>query len=486
MAAQPVHDGPDMLESLLGNYVPDLGGALWLGLLVIYLVIGDFRRLSGARNLAILGLLATAPFLNDIGRWSYEAHPRIAPWWWTAIFLITAGHTIWGFALANRDRAPWTPNLPRGALLTLAGLLLVMNLGIVLGRRAEDAGYYIALGAQRWVETGTIPYSDPQLVGPTTPGFGAASTYGPVLYLAHVPLQLALSGRPNPDTAEVKSPSYLRPPGLGTQLVTFAFHLLGLWGLFAVVRSVAGLDAALGAVIVYMAMPYLAGFDAGHGSIAGLRFISHIAPSALMLAALATASRPFVSGLLFAGSVGALFYPIFMFPAWLAWRFWRRDRPVRFALGVAAGGIAILALVIAFSPGSPGEGVRAFLHAVVEHQEGEGPKQYGTSTFGFWGTHPWLASFWHTPLVGTSHFTNPAFLGFVLIAGMACWWARGRGIAALAGITAALGAGIQLWKTHGGGTYIEWYLPFLILALVGGNAALRASPNQPEPEPGRG
>ncbi len=31
---------------------------------------------------------------------------------------------------------------------------------------------------------------------------------------------------------------------------------------------------------------------------------------------------------------------------------------------------------------------------------------------------------------------------------------------------ALLAAAFQLWKTHAGGTYVEWYLPFLLLALA--------------------
>ena len=48
----------------------------------------------------------------------------------------------------------------------------------------------------------------------------------------------------------------------------------------------------------------------------------------------------------------------------------------------------------------------------------------------------------------------------------------------LAAATVVLGAGVQLWKTHGGGTYIEWYLPFLILALVAGSETFRLAGRQ--------
>jgi len=461
-----------MFEEVFGIYVPDAGGALWVGLLVALLVFGDFSRVLSRRNLALLGLLAAAPLLNDIGRWGFNKRPDIAPWWWTAVFLVLLGHTVWAFVLAGgKPRSAWQPNLPKAALPVIGALLIGMNVLTGLAKHPEDAGVYIGIGAQRWIETGSLPYGDPQLVGPETTGYGAASTYGPILYLTHVPLVLATGGGHNPVDAPVKDRAvYHRPSTLATKIAAILFHLAGLLGLFLVVRGLAGTPSAWGAVILYASMPYLAGLDGGNGSISGIRFISHIAPSALLLLALASVSRPFISGLWFAASAGALFYPVFIFPAWLAWRLWRKDRPLRFLAGAAAGGIAIAALVIAFMPGhGPVDAIQTFLRAIIEHQEGSGPHQYGISNFGFWGTHDGLAALFHTPLVGSSPFTSLIFLIFLGLAALACWVVRNGKLGALAAASAGVAAAVQLWKTHGGGTYIEWYLPFLIVALVVGS-----------------
>lgn len=476
-----------MLQRILGTYVPDSGGALWLGLLVALLLFGDSRRVASPRNLALLGLLASAPFLNDIGHWSYEAHPHVATWWWTAIFLITAVHTVWGLALARRARPAWVPNIARGRLALVAALLVTMNVMTAFAKSPEDAGRYIILGTQRWLETGILPYADRQLAGPEGPAFGAATTYGPLLYLSHIPPLLVLKRPRNPPDAVVRPGSYTPPNDLATQLAAIAFHLTALAALFVIVRRLSTVESALGAVALYASMPYLAGLDAGHGhgSIAGVRFVSHLAPSALLLLALATTRRAFVSGAWFAASAATLFFPVFMFPAWLAWRIWRRDRPLQFCAGVATVGCATLALVVAFTPApSMVESVALFLRSVVAHQEGAGFREYGSSTFGFWGTHPGLAGFWHEPVVGTSPFADPSFLLLVIGCLAVCWWTRRGGLVALAGATAAVGAGVQLWKTHGGGTYIEWYLPVLILALVAGqDRDTESEPILPSPKP---
>jgi hypothetical protein len=49
------------------------------------------------------------------------------------------------------------------------------------------------------LETGQFPYGDPKLRD------GAAATYGPVLYLSHIPFQLVLSSVANGQGA-MKSP----------------------------------------------------------------------------------------------------------------------------------------------------------------------------------------------------------------------------------------------------------------------------------------
>jgi len=75
---------------------------------------------------------------------------------------------------------------------------------------------------------------------------------------------------------------------------------------------------------------------------------------------------------------------------------------------------------------------------------------------------------WQTSLIrGTSLF-KPTFLAFAVLAIAAFFiaQARPRTVAQLAGLTAMLTAAIQLWKTHAAGSYVEWYYPFLIIALL--------------------
>jgi hypothetical protein len=482
------------MREVLEAVVPNPAAALWIGILIAFLLFGDAAALRSRKNLALAGVLLLAPALLHVMELGRSGRGTAAPIF-TVLFLLTAGYAAWSFVLSRGRGIPdWRPNLSRAGLKALLVFVLALDVAVVLGRRPDDAGIYSNLGARRWAETGTIPYADPKLKGPNAPAFGAAATYGPLLYLAHLPFQLVLRVPVNPPDAMPRDgarkdavpagPSYRWPTALATKLACLTFLLAGLAGLFVSVRRLAGEDAALAAVILYAGSPYVLGLGGEEHVIGGLAFISHIAPSAVLLLAFAALNRPILSGVLMACAAGVLFWPAFLFPLWLGWRAWRREGALRFAAGFALTGLAIAALVVYYSHSPPISAIRLFLESTLEHQEGAGALEYGASTFSFWGTHPALAAVLQQPLFGTTSLFKPMFLAFVALCLAAAFWARGRTVPQFAALTAMLAAAIQLWKTHATGSYVEWYLPFLIIALLGAAASgSRGEPENPSPAP---
>jgi len=443
-------------------------GALVVGLLVTVYVAGDPRRLMSQRSLRVFCLLAIAPlFVHIIDYWEKHLDSQGAAWLFTAIFALTAGAAVWAFRLSRRPPTAWEPHPPLRTLRVLLALVLALNVCTVLGRPPDDAGYYTNLGAQRWVETGTLPYGDPGLRGVESPGRGAAATYGPLLLAAHVPFQAAVGRKVNAESADpMDRAAYQRPENLATQLTCLTFHLLGLLALRGMGRRFGGPRMGITLPLLYAASPYVFGLGGDVTVIQGLAFVSHIAPTAMVLLALWAINRPLLSGALLATGAGVLFVPAFYFPLWLGWYWWRKASPWKFVLGFGVTGLFITALVWfgtdSLDGGNPAS---QFLDCTLEHQESADASTYGTSRFGFWGTHPGLAAFWQRPLFGSGSLLKPTFILFAGLCLAGFFLARGRSVQQLAALTAMLAAGVQLWKTHAAGTYVEWYYPFLLIAL---------------------
>ena len=453
------------LEAIAGRLDLPQAGVLWVSLVIFLVVLVDSRRPWSYRNAAIVALwLPMVAFVDYVGM------PRrdIAPHVFALIYVLTAAYVLWCAQIALRPRTvDWAPNLPRRNLLLLLAIVLAMDAAMVFGLKPDDAGRYTNLGARRWMETGTIPYADPLLKGPDSPAFGAAATYGPLLYVAHMPFQILVGAESNPADLDPMDRQYVRPPVLATQMVCFGFFLLGAFAVFRCISELKDQHTALAAVTIYGAHPMIMGLGGHDYRAGGLAYVSHFAPSALVLTAFMLRRRPILSGLLLAAGAGLLFWPAFLFPLWLGWWFWRdRRSSLRFAAGFAIGGALILALVVLAARGSDESPVRLFLESTLEHQEGSGEREYGASRHSFWGTHPRVASIFHTPLFGTTSLFKPTFLAFAALCFAAAFWVRNKGAAQFAALIAMLASGIQLWKTHANGTYVGWYLGLLLIGLL--------------------
>ena len=107
---------------------------------------------------------------------------------------------------------------------------------------------------------------------------------------------------------------------------------------------------------------------------------------------------------------------------------------------------------------------KAIYESTIGHQEAK--DAYGSSTFSFWGTHPRLALFWQEPFIEGIYLLKPSFMLFVLFIIATFFMSRGRSVTQFAFLTAAVAIAAQLWKSHAGGTYVEWYYPFFLIGLL--------------------
>jgi hypothetical protein len=456
--------GAEFLRSIL----PGESGVLWLSLVIVLLVGFDFERLDNPRNLDLIAMQAIGFCLFGILRFldalQTPEFVQLMDWIFAAIVflnLFLVGRVLW-----RVDRpvgGGWRPVLGHRPLAAVALVLLVCNVMIALLREPDDVGFFVNLGAQRLRERGALPYGDPLLTG--SPG----AAYGPLLYAAHVPFQLALAPQPvnvdSPDHPPLGSEStYYLPPALATKLCTIAFHLLGIAALFFVARGLAGSATAWAVVVLYAGSAYVLGVGGANYFIGGMTYISHIAPPAMTLCAFAFLSRPMTAGVLLALAAGVGFYPAFMAPAWLGY-YWNRPRERwSFLGGFVPTAAAIGGAVLLLSRPAGGRGlIGTILWDTFGHHTD--PRGYGASPFGFWGQRAGIRGWLMNPLIGESGFTTPVFLLFLALV-LACFWkARGKQPQQLALLTAAVAIAASLLKIHPTGTYVAWYYPFLLLGL---------------------
>src|SRR5438105_2662881 len=347
-----------------------------------------------------------------------------------------------------------------------------------LVREPDDVGFFVNLGAQRLRERGAFPYGDPLLTG--SPG----AAYGPLLYVAHLPFQLALSPTPrnaeSPDLPTLGSAStYNLPPPLATKLCTIAFHLVGLVALWIVGTRLRSKQVGWALVALYAGSAYVLGIGGEEYFIGGMTYISHIAPPAMTLVAFALMPLPALAGVALAIAAGVGFYPAFMAPAWLGY-YWD-DRLPRWAFlaGFLVAAAAIAAPVLLMSRPAGGHGLLAtILSDTFGHHTD--PQHYGFSPFSFWGQRQGIRGWFTQPIAAGSNLSTPLFLGLVGIAIGSFWLARRVRPSQLALVTAVIALAASLQKIHPTGTYIAWAYPLLLLGFFAEPAADRAASSSRE------
>ncbi|MBY0494609.1 MAG: hypothetical protein K2Y23_10370 [Cyanobacteria bacterium] len=459
----------DSGEAFWRAMVPNQAGVLWIALAVMLVVAFDYARPRAGRNFELILLLSLGFLLFNVMRF-FELLGDPTYFWLmdlvftgiVAVSLSLIAVAIW--RVTHPHDAPWEPNLATRPLMTLAILLLSMNVVTGLASPPDDAGFYTNLGAQRLRERGKFPYGDPLLTN------SAGAGYGPLLYLAHLPFQFMLDPTPlnstQPTRADLEAGAhYLLPPALATKLTTITFHLIGFAALVMIGLQLASPSVAWALAALYCGSAYVMGVGGPRETIGGMTFISHIAPPAASMVAFAFLARPIAAGALLVMASATVFFPALFFPAWLGYYWDRRPDAIRFVGGCVIAAVLLGVPVVALSTALPGQSVVATVlkESVGHHQ---GTDTYGLSTFGFWGQRGGLRDWFREPFVEGQFTTSPMFLITIGFAAAMFFMARRTAPWQLALITATVGIIAQWSKIHGTGVYVNWYYPFLLIGLL--------------------
>ncbi len=248
------------------------------------------------------------------------------------------------------------------------------------------------------------------------------------------PVTEALAGA-NPTSEVELSPSQARLAVLAKVLAILAHAaivcgivLIGSW-------HFSNMRAGVGCATLYLMMPYTAQMTGR---------VDHALPAALLLWAVLFYRKPLVSGVFIGLAGGLVYYPLFLLPLWISF-YWRRG-VWRFAIGVGAMLCVLMALLTVSGLESLVEHLRVMFGLFK-------PETQSIVLGGVWGLG-WNP-IWRLPVI----------VGFVILCSFFAAWPAQKNLGTLIGCSAAVMVGAQFWHGYGGGLYIAWFLPLLLLTI---------------------
>ena len=200
-------------------------------------------------------------------------------------------------------------------------------------------------------------------------------------------------------------------------------------------RHFSNIRAGVGCSLLYLLLPYTAQMTGR---------VDHVLPAALLLWAVLCYRRPMVAGIFLGLAGGLVYYPLFLLPLWGSF-YWRRGAR-KFGAGVAA---MLLLLMIALSFDSSASLSDHLYRMFGLLKPNRDPQEFR----GLWalGWNP----IWRLPVI----------VGFAILAAFFSIWPARKNLGTLMSSSAALMVAAQFWHGYGGGLYIAWFMPLLLLVI---------------------
>jgi hypothetical protein len=273
------------------------------------------------------------------------------------------------------------------------------------------------------------------------------------------PISETLGGG-SPPTNDELSPSQLRLARIAKGLAILAHLAIGTGMVLIASRHFGNLRAGVGAATLYLMLPYTAQFTGR---------VDHFLPAALLLWGVLSYRRPMVAGIFLGLAGGLVYYPLFLLPLWFSF-YWRRGAR-RFAVGVVSM-LALLMLALSFDDSATLPEHLQRMYGLFE------PNRDANELGGLWGLG-WLP-IWRLPVI----------VAYVIMSAFFAIWPAQKNLGTLLSGSAALMVAAQFWHGYGGGLYIGWFLPLLLLVIFRPNLQDRVATKVvisrrrlPQPEP---
>lgn len=189
----------------------------------------------------------------------------------------------------------------------------------------------------------------------------------------------------------------------------------------------------IGAATLYLLLPYTAQMT---GSL------QHVLPGAMLVWAVLMYRFPLVSGGFLGLAAGLTYYPLFLLPLWLSF-YWHRGIR-RFLAGFAVTILFLVSLLFLESPDKALEHLQHMFGLLAPAMQ---------DLQGVWGLG-WSPS-----------FRLPVLVAFCILSFSFIWWPAQKNLATLMSGTAAIMLASQFWHGFGGGLYMAWFLPLVLLTV---------------------
>jgi hypothetical protein len=257
--------------------------------------------------------------------------------------------------------------------------------------------------------------------------------YGPGYYLLH-----ALPSIPTHPFIRGENDRAERVAELVAKTMAIVSHLAVVIALIAVgYLHFENIRMGVGAAALYLMLPYTAQMT-GH--------VDHVLPAALLLWAVVAYRRPMIAGTLIGLSFSVFYYPLFLLPLWISF-YWQRGL-ARFLMGLI-GSIAVMVLSLVFVS----QDLASFWLKLRPMFALWVPVTTGLR--GIWGLgwDPW--------------YRLPVIAACAALAGGLAIWPSHKNLGTLLSCSAAVMVAVQFWHGYGdgGGMYMAWYLPLLLMTV---------------------
>ena len=211
-------------------------------------------------------------------------------------------------------------------------------------------------------------------------------------------------------------------------MIVVGLVLIGYWHFDNIVMGV-------GAATLYLMMPYTT-ILTGH--------MEHALPACFIVLAVLLYRHPVFAGVFLAIGGGLVYYPLFLAPLWLSY-YWSRGL-LRFVIAYVVTLLVLACILLIPSTDRFQEFCQMF--GIMK------PNMTG------------LLGVWEENREGWSPFYRiPVLSGFVVLASTLALWPAQKNLGTLLSCSTAVLVASQFWHGFGGGLYIGWYLPLLLLAI---------------------